>query len=132
MPFPFDPMPPVWLVQCAVAAVWLYEGLWCKVLARSAHEHEVVSEVRFLTPWMVRAFLLALGVVECAIAAWVLSGWRPAWAALAQTVLLMALNGAGLTLARARIPDPAGMVLKNLALLVLAWVCAALLLQEGG
>jgi hypothetical protein len=131
MPFPFDPMPPTWLVQCAVAAVWLYEGLWCKVLARSRHEFEVVSEVRFLRPWMLATFLRALGVVECALAAWVLSGWQPAWAALARTVLLVGLNTGGLTLARARIPDPAGMVLKNLALLVLARVCAALPLQGG-
>ncbi|MFN9740113.1 MAG: DoxX-like family protein [Pseudomonadota bacterium] len=132
MPFPFDPMPPVWLVQCAVAGVWLYEGLWCKVLARSAHEHEVVSEVRFLSPWMVSVFLRGLGVVECALGAWVLSGWMPQAAAVAQTLLLVGLNTAGLTLARAKIPDPAGMLFKNFALLVLAWVCVGLLLQEAG
>jgi hypothetical protein len=132
MSFDFNPMPPVWLLQVAVAGVWLYEGLWCKVLGRSAHEFEVVSEVRFLRPWMVSAFLRVLGVVECALGVWVLAGWMPQWAALAQTVLLVALNSAGLTLARAKIPDPAGMVFKNFALLVLAWVCAALLLQEAG
>lgn len=131
MTLDFDPMPPVWLLQVAVAGVWLYEGLWCKVLGRSAHEFEVVSEVRFLRPWVVSAFLRALGVVECALAAWVLSGWQPAWAALAQTVLLVALNTAGLTLARAKIPDPAGMLFKNFALLVLAWACAGLLVREA-
>jgi hypothetical protein len=123
-------MPPLWLVQWAVAAVWLYEGLWCKVLARSAHEFEVVSEVRFLKPWMVGAFLRTLGVIECLIALWVLSGWQPVAAALAQTALLIALNTAGLTLARNKIPDPAGMVFKNAALLVLAWVCAGM--QQAG
>jgi hypothetical protein len=131
MNFDFDPMPPVWLLQVAVAGVWLYEGLWCKVLARSAHEFEVVSEVRFLRPWMVSAFLRALGVVECALGVWVLWGWQPQAAALAQTVLLVALNTAGLTLARSKIPDPAGMLFKNFALLVLAWVCAAMLLREA-
>ena len=25
-------LPPIWLVRLAVAAVWLYEGLWCKLL----------------------------------------------------------------------------------------------------
>lgn len=126
----FDPMPPTWLVQVAVAGVWLYEGLWCKLLARSAHEFEVVAEVRFLRPWMVSAFLRVLGVVECALGVWVLSGWSPQAAALAQTILLIGLNTAGLTLARAKIPDPAGMLFKNFALLVLAWVCAALLLGD--
>lgn len=128
---PFDPMPPTWLLQVAVAGVWLYEGLWCKLLARSAHEFEVVSEVRFLRPWMVAAFLRALGVVECALAAWVLSGWEPTSAALAQSVLLVALNTAGLALARAKIPDPAGMLFKNFALLVLAWACAGLLVRDA-
>jgi hypothetical protein len=61
----------------------------------------------------------------------VLSGWMPPAAALAQTLLLVALNTAGLTLARAKIPDPAGMLFKNFALLVLAWVCAAMLLREA-
>jgi hypothetical protein len=126
----FDAMPPVWLVQCAVAAVWLYEGLWCKVLARSAHEFEVVSEVRFLTPAMVSAFLRTLGVVEAALGAWVLWGRWPVEAAIAQTALLVALNTAGLSLARGKIPDPAGMLFKNAALLVLAWVCAGML-QRG-
>lgn len=129
--FDFDPMPPVWLLQLAVAGVWLYEGLWCKVLARSAHEFEVVSEVGFLRPWVVSAFLRGLGVVECALGIWVLAGWMPQAAAIAQTALLVALNTAGLALARNKIPDPAGMLFKNFALLVLAWVCAAMLLREG-
>jgi hypothetical protein len=122
-----DAMPPVLLVQAAVAAVWFYEGFWCKVLARSKHEFEVVEQVRFLSPWMVGAFLRTLGVVEAALAVWVMLGWQPVAAAMAQTGLLIGLNTAGITLARTRIPDPFGMLLKNGVLLVLAWVCAGML-----
>jgi len=119
-------MPPLWLLQAAVAAVWLYEGLWCKVLARSPHEFEVVEQVPFLAPSTSHALLRLLGVLEALLGAWVLSGWQPVAAALVQTGLLVGLNTSGIYFSRDRIPDPAGMVVKNAAFLVLAWVTAGM------
>jgi hypothetical protein len=119
-------MPPLWLLQAAVAAVWLYEGLWCKVLARSPHEFEVVAQVPFLAPSTSHALLRLLGVLEALIGAWVLIGWQPVAAALVQTGLLIGLNASGIYFSRDRIPDPAGMVVKNAAFLVLAWATAGL------
>jgi len=121
-------MPPLWLLQVAVAAVWLYEGLWCKVLARSKHEFEVVEQVPNLAPQTAHALLRLLGVAETALALWVLSGWQPLAAALVQTVLLIGLNSAGIFFSRHRIPDPTGMVIKNAAFLVLGWVVAGVAL----
>lgn len=125
-------MPPLTLLQWAVAAVWIYEGLWCKVLGRSPHEFAVIAAAPMMGPQRGPLFLRALGVVECGLAAWVLSGWRPYDAALAQTVLLVALNTGGLSWSRHLIPDPAGMVIKNFAFLVLAWVAAAQAATQGG
>ena len=119
-------MPPLWLLQAAVAAVWLYEGLWCKVLARSLHEFEVIEQVPFLAPSTSHALLRLLGVLEALLGAWVLSGWQPVAAALVQTGLLVGLNTSGIYFSRDRIPDPAGMVVKNAAFLVLAWATAGL------
>jgi len=119
-------MPPLWLLQTAVAAVWLYEGFWCKVLGRSRHEFEVVEQVPFLAVSTSHLLLRILGVVETALGVWVLSGWQPIAAAIAQTVLLVGLNAAGIYFSRQRIPDPAGMVVKNAAFLVLAWVTAGM------
>jgi len=119
-------MPPLWLLQAAVAAVWLYEGLWCKVLARSPHEFEVVEQVPFLAPSTSHTLLRLLGVLEALLGAWVLSGWQPVAAALVQTGLLVGLNTSGIYFSRDRIPDPAGMVVKNAAFLVLAWVTAGM------
>jgi uncharacterized membrane protein len=124
-------MPPLWLLQAAVAAVWLYEGLWCKVLARSPHQFEVVEQVPMLAPRTAHTLLRLLGVVETALGFWVLSGWRPIAAAAVQTALLIGLNSAGIYFSRQRIPDPAGMVLKNAALLVLAWVAASVAAAGG-
>ena len=70
--------------------------------------------------WILRA----IGVVECALALWVLTGWQPVLAAPAQTALLVSMNSGGLLWARRIIPDPGGMIVKNFAFLVLAWVVA--------
>ena len=119
-------LPPLWLIHVAVAAVWLYEGLWCKVLGRERRQLEVVGAVPYFGPRAGALFLKALGVGEIALGAWVLSGIAPGLCALVQTLLLAALNTSGLIWARHIIHDPGGMVVKNFAFLVLVWVSAGL------
>ncbi len=119
-------LPPFWLIRGAVAAVWLYEGLWCKLLRGQPHEFQVVEAVPYFGPQVGAAFLRALGVVEIALAVWVFWGAAPFSCALVQTLLLVALNGGGLLWARRIIHDPAGMIVKNFAFLVLVWVAASL------
>ncbi len=119
-------LPPLLLVRSAVAAVWLYEGLWCKVLGREPHQVEVVQAVPKLGRLVGRPFLLALGVVETALAAWVVSGVAPGTCAIAESALLVTLNANGLLWARHVIHDPGGMVVKNVSFLLLAWVAAAM------
>lgn len=120
-----DLLPPRWLVLAAVAAVWLYEGLWCKLLRGDPRQFEIVAAVPRFGARSCVPFLLGLGVVEVLLAGWVLLGVAPIPCALAQTVLLVALNTNGLLWSRHLIHDPAGMVVKNAALLVLAWVGAS-------
>ena len=67
-------MPPVWLMQCSVATVWLYEGLWCKLLGCTPSQVEVVTAVPRLGARFGVVFLKALGVLEVALAVWVISG----------------------------------------------------------
>jgi uncharacterized membrane protein YphA (DoxX/SURF4 family) len=117
------PLLPHLLLRGAVAAVWLYEGLWSKLLGRSPRQQLVVSQVPRFSPRLAHRFLLALGIAETLLALWVLSGYLPGLCALAQTLLLVTLNANGLLWARHIIHDPAGMVLKNFAFLALAWVC---------
>lgn len=121
-----DPLPPAWLVHGAVAAVWLYEGLWCKLLGGQPQQREVVRAVPVFGPRIGVAFLYALGTVEVALGLWVLSGVAPVVCALAQTLLLVGINTAGVVFSRHLIQDPAGMLVKNAAFLVLAWVGAGL------
>ena len=119
-------LPPLLLVRGAVAAVWLYEGLWCKVLGREPHQVQVVEAVPRLGPILGRKFLLALGLVETTLGVWVMSGLTPGLCAVVQTALLVGLNANGLLWARHIIHDPAGMVVKNVSFLLLAWVAAAM------
>ncbi len=119
-------MPPLWLLRFGVAAVWLYEGLWCKLLGGVPHQTEIVAAHPLFGKRLAKIFLWALAWVEIAIGIWVMVGWLPALAALVQTLLLVVMNANGLIFARRIIPDPPGMVIKNFGLLLLAWVVAAL------
>ena len=119
-------MPPIGLIRGAIAAVWLYEGLWCKLLRGQPHEFKVVEAVPYLGPRIGSRVLQTLGAVEIGMAIWVLSGIAPLPCAVTQTLLLVTLNANGLLWARRLIHDPAGMVVKNFAFLVLVWVSAGL------
>jgi hypothetical protein len=117
--------PPLSLIRASVAAVWLYEGLWCKLLGRVPLQVEVVTAVPRVGPRFGAAFLNALGAVEVSLAAWVIVGITPGPCAIVQTILLIVLNANGLLWARHIIREPAGMIVKNVAFLVLVWVCGA-------
>jgi DoxX-like protein len=119
-------LPPLLVIRASVAAVWLYEGLWCKILGRAPVQVDVVTAVPRLGPLFGTQFLKALGVVEIALAIWVMTGIAPGMCAIAQTLLLVGLNVNGLIWARHIIHEPLGMVVKNIAFLVLVWVWGAL------
>lgn len=118
-------LPPWWLIHVAVAAVWLYEGLCCKLLGGDPNQARVVGAVPQLGPRFGGPFLKILGIVEVVLALWVLSRLAPIICALAQTVLLVSLNTGGLLFARELIHDPPGMLVKNFAFLILVWVSAS-------
>lgn len=118
--------PPLVVIRASVAVVWVYEGLWCKILGRVRSQVEVVTAVPRLGPRFGAAFLKMLGVVEVALAVWVLAGVAPGVCAITQTTLLVVLNANGLLWARRIIHEPAGMIVKNVAFLVLVWVCGAI------
>jgi hypothetical protein len=118
-------LPPLWLIHVAVAAVWFYEGLWCKILNGQPRQVRVVEAVPLYGPRIASKLLKLLGTVEMTVGVWVLTGIAPVVCAIAQTALLVTLNLCGLLWARRLIDDPAGMVVKNFAFLVLVWVSAS-------
>jgi uncharacterized membrane protein YphA (DoxX/SURF4 family) len=112
------------LARLAIAAVWLYQGGWCKLVAPNERHLRVVARVPGVGPAHAGQMLTLVGGIEVGLAAWVLSGRAPRTAAAVQTALLCAMNGGGLLFSRAAIAEPAGMVTQNLALIALIWSAA--------
>lgn len=117
-------MPDPKLIRASIALVWLYQGLWCKLLGQVPQHEAVVAATPFIGPAAARTVLITLGSAECCVAAWVLSGQRMRHAALAQTALLVAMNAGGTIWAWRLIPDPGSMIVQNFAFLVLIWIAA--------
>ncbi len=115
-------MTAIWAGRFAIAGIWLYQGLWCKVLGRVPRHREVMASSPVFGGSS-KQFAILLGWWEVALACWVLSGSYARAAAITQICLLVVMNTGGLLWARRIIPDPAGMVFHNLALIVLIWMC---------
>ena len=70
-------LPPLWLIHVAVAAVWFYEGLWCKILNGQPRQVRVVGAMPLYGQRIAPTLLKLLGAVETAIAVWILTGIAP-------------------------------------------------------
>jgi DoxX-like family len=66
------------LPAAAVAGVWLYHGFWCKVAGRCPDQLRIVEDLPGIPRRLAKPALVALGFVEIALSAWVVSGRRPA------------------------------------------------------
>ena len=105
-----------------MAAVWFYEGLWCKLLAPADRQLAIVDSLPGASSGLAAGALTAIGIIETAFGIIVLGGWAGRRAASIQTVALICMNVGGLVFARDLIPDPAGMVVHNAAFIALVWV----------
>ena len=110
--------------RLAIAAIWLYQGGWCKLIAPNERHTRIVSGLPGVGTRHARKVLGLVGAVEVGLALWVLSGRAPRTAAGAQTAMLGAMNGGGLLFSRGEIAEPAAMVTQNLGLVALIWSTA--------
>lgn len=110
-------------LRLVVALLWLYEGLYLKVIAPSAHELQIVTEVVGGSGISPRAFMAVIGAGETLLALGVLSGlfFRPL--AVFQIVLLLAMNGSGIAFGNGSITEPLSLLVHNLPFLA----CIALI-----
>jgi hypothetical protein len=57
------------VIRFSIAIVWLYQGLWCKVLGGAPRQEAVISTVPFIIgAGEVRLALTMLGLVESGLA----------------------------------------------------------------
>ncbi len=106
--------PALLFVRFALAALWIYEGLWLKVVAQDPHELRIVSSSLHWLGVSGHAGLVFIGIGETLLGLAVLSGlWtRPlAWF---QGILLLSMNLIGIFLGGGEIRDPIYLMVHNL------------------
>lgn len=113
------PLHPYFLlaVRVIVALIWLYEGLWQKVIARDAHELSIVQQFA-ATPERARELMILIGCGETLLALGVLSGLFCRTLVGFQIFLLVTMNLTGIYFGGGTISNPAGLLIHNLPLLV--------------
>lgn len=108
-----------WILRISVALVWLYQGLWHKVLSVDPRHLEIVASApSFLPP---RLALGLIGAWETLLALAVILRWQPRLAAWFQIGTMVAMNAAGICFAGDKIPDIGGMLTMNLVFILTIW-----------
>ena len=78
------------ILRFLFAAVWLVNGLFCKVLDWVPRHRQIVA--RILGEDHALLLTRLIGVGEIGMAVWVLSGLRPKWSAAAQIGAVATMN----------------------------------------
>jgi len=73
-----------------IAAVWIINGLFCKVLNFVPRHQEIVASI--LGNDHARLLTIVIGFSEIAMAVWILSGIRRRLNAIAQIIVIAAMN----------------------------------------
>lgn len=110
------------LARWIVAAVWIFHGLFSKLLGYLPRHEAIVG--RILGDSWAAPLTLAIGLGEVLLGLWMLSGRRARLCAATQTALIVVMNSLEIALARDLLWNPAAMVALNIVLLSLAWFSA--------
>jgi DoxX-like family len=78
------------LLNYLIAAVWIANGLFCKVLNLVPRHQEIVA--RIIGNAHAGILTRLIGVAEIAMAVWILSGFRTKLNAITQAVIIATMN----------------------------------------
>lgn len=78
------------LLNYFIAAVWIINGLFCKVLNLVPRHQEIVA--RILGSDHARLLTITIGLSEIAMAVWILSGIKRRLNAIAQIIIITTMN----------------------------------------
>jgi len=107
------------LAQSGIGSVWVFHGLYSKVLNGIPRHRLIVGKI--LGTQKAEIATKIIGLLELLLGAWVIAGWHPIWCASLQTAALVAMNSLEITLARELLISAIGMVALNLVFLGLVW-----------
>jgi hypothetical protein len=78
------------ILTCLIACVWLVNGLFCKALDLVPRHRAIVA--RILGEGHAKGRTIAIGCLETAMAAWIVSGVAPTVNAWTQIALVLCMN----------------------------------------
>ena len=113
---------PEWLhllVQIGIGSVWVFHGLYSKILNGIPRHRLIVG--RILRTERAGIATKTIGLLELLLGGWAITGWHPVWCASVQTASLIAMNSLEILLARELLISAIGMVALNLGFLLLVW-----------
>ena len=109
-------------VRYGIAAVWLFFGLFAKVLGLIPRHRLIVARV--LGERLSGPVTKAVGVAEILVAIWVVSGRAPILCASAVSLALVGMNTVEIAKARDLLLSPGWMVFGNALLVAAIWMLA--------
>jgi uncharacterized membrane protein YphA (DoxX/SURF4 family) len=108
----------------ALALVWLYNGLWLKVISLDPHHLEIVRSVAAGTSIDPTVLLRTIGGCETLLAIGILSGLLYRFVSYFQIVIVLVMNVIGTLFGGGAIAHPVGLIVSNLPLIMCALVVA--------
>lgn len=108
--------------QILIGAVWVFHGLYSKLLNGIPRHKEIVAKVlgEKHAGWAVKV----IGLGEVALGVWAFTDWERVGCATVQTAALVAMNVLEIARARSLLISAAGMVILNAGFLTLVWFWA--------
>jgi hypothetical protein len=106
-------------VQLLIGAVWIFHGLYSKLLNGIPRHRAIVARV--LGEPRAGVATLLIGAGEVALGLWVFSGWQRVPCAAVQTLALVTMNALEIALAADLLISAIGMVALNLGFLATIW-----------
>ncbi len=110
--------------RCVLALVWLYNGLWLKVMDVSPHHLEIVSGIAPAIGLPPRVFLSIIGGLETLLAVGIVSGLFYRFVSYFQIGIILLMNTIGIVYGGGSIKEPAGLIIMNLPIVMCALIVA--------
>jgi len=110
-----------------LALVWLYNGLWLKVIALDAHHLQIVSSVCQGSTYDPIIVLRGIGSCETLLAAGIMSGLFYRFVSWFQVFIILTMNVMGGLFGGGAIAHPFGLLISNLP----TFMCAILVALRG-
>jgi uncharacterized membrane protein YphA (DoxX/SURF4 family) len=107
------------LAALFIAGIWIFHGLYSKILDGIPRHRLIVAEI--LGETIADVAVIGIGVLEILLGCWVLTGLLRRLNATIQTLALVSMNTLEILFARQFLISAGGMVFLNLCFLTLVW-----------